>query len=251
MVKKVSPKKHIAMWTCARSRSTLMTRAFQQLDGCVVFDEPLYPPYLATQEVDHPHRSEIIEHYETDYQKVILKITGDLPQGASFSFQKHTANNLPKNLDLDWLLNFENFFLIRHPREIIASRQNVYHYPKDFTLEEIGLEDLYNLFRRLQKWTGKDPLVVDSTDLIKNPRKVLQALCTHLGRDYSDRMLTWESGIRETDPLWAKSWYTTIVNSSGFIPFTQQEITLPKYLSSITEKCLPFYDKLYEYRIVL
>ena len=83
--------KHIAMWTCARRRSTLMTRAFQELDGCVIFDEPFYPPYLATQatqEFDHPQRLEIIERYETNYEKVISKITGDLPQGYSFSFQK-------------------------------------------------------------------------------------------------------------------------------------------------------------------
>jgi hypothetical protein len=55
--------KHIAMWTCARSRSTLVTRAFQQLDGCVIFDEPFYPPYLFTQQVDHPQRLEIIERH--------------------------------------------------------------------------------------------------------------------------------------------------------------------------------------------
>ena len=92
--------KHIAMWTCARSRSTLMTRAFQELDGCVVFDEPFYPPYLTTQGFDHPHRLEIIERYETNYEKVISKITGNLPQGYSFSFQKHMVINLKMYLQL-------------------------------------------------------------------------------------------------------------------------------------------------------
>ena len=241
--------KHIAMWTCARSRSTLMTRAFQELDGCVVFDEPFYPPYLTTQGFDHPHRLEIIERYETNYEKVISKITGNLPQGYSFSFQKHTANNLPKNLDLDHLMCLDNFFLIRHPREIIASRQKIYNYPKKFTLHEIGMEDLYNLFFLIKDKTEKVPLVVDSTDLIKNPNKVLQILCTKLGLYYSEKMLTWQAGMRETDPLWAKSWYTTIINSSGFIAFTQQEITLPEHLKLIFEECLPFYEELYQYRI--
>ena len=239
------------MWTCARSRSTLMTRAFQELDGCAIFDEPFYPPYLATQGFDHPHRLEIIERYETNYEKVIAKITGNLPQGASFSFQKHTANNLPKNLDLQWIACFDNLFLIRHPREILASRQKIYDRPKNFTLHEIGMKDLYDLFTLIWEQTGKVPLVVDSTDLIKKPREILQALCVRLGICYSDKMLTWEPGVRETDPVWAKTWYTTLVNSSGFIAFTQRETTLPEHLKQVYEECMPFYEKLCQYRMVV
>ena len=228
-----------------------MTRAFQQLDGCVIFDEPFYPPYLATQGFEHPHRSEIIERYETNYEKVISKITGDLPLEYSFSFQKHTANNLPTNLDLNWLTCLDNFFLIRHPRDIIASRQKIYNCPKNFTLHEIGMKDLYNLFILIWERTEKKPLVVDSTDVIKNPPKVLQALCTQLDVCYSDKMLTWQPGMRETDPVWAKTWYRTIITSSRFLPFTQQEITLPEHLKLVFEECLPFYEKLYQYRMII
>jgi hypothetical protein len=243
--------KHIAMWTCARSRSTLVTRAFQQLEGCVIFDEPFYPPYLLTQGLDHPHRLEIIEHHETDYDKVIRKITGELPKGISFSFQKHTANNLPKNRGIDWLMSLDNFFLIRPPNEIIASRQEIYNSPKNFTLHEIGLAELYDLFIIIQELTGTVPIVVDSTDLVKNPDNVLQALCTQLGLSYSDKMLTWQSGMRETDPIWAKTWYTTLFNSSGFIPYSQKEYALPEHLKQIVEECLPFYEKLYQYRLIV
>ena len=245
----MTPQKHIAMWTCARSRSTLMTRAFQQLDGCFIFDEPFYPPFLARQGLDHPHRLEIIQQYETNYERVVSKITGSLPQGYSFSFQKHTANNLPENLNLEWLMGLDNFFLIRHPSEIIVSRQNIYNYRKIFTLHEIGLEDLYNLFIFIEKQTNKVPLVVDSTDLVKNPSKVLQRLCTQLGVSFSEKMLTWPPGIRETDPIWAKTWYGTIVNSSEFIPFTQQKVYVPEHLKAVLEECLPFYEKLHQYAL--
>ncbi|NET55869.1 MAG: hypothetical protein F6K47_06775 [Symploca sp. SIO2E6] len=228
-----------------------MARTFQQLDGCLIFDEPLYPAYLTTQGFDHPHRLEIIQRYETNYERIISKITGNLPQGYSFSFQKHTANNLPKNLNLDWLMCLDNFFLIRHPCEIIVSRQNIYNYQKNFTLHEIGIEDMYNLFVFIQERTAKMPIVVDSTDLIKNPRQVLQQLCTQLSVDFSDKMLTWQSGIRETDPLWAKTWYKTLANSTGFIPFVHQEITVPEHLKPVIEECLPFYENLYHYRIMV
>nr|AYN62255.1 truncated SxtN [Heteroscytonema crispum UCFS10] len=38
--------KHIAMWACPRSRSTVISRAFENLDGCIVYDEPLFAPYV-------------------------------------------------------------------------------------------------------------------------------------------------------------------------------------------------------------
>jgi lysophospholipase L1-like esterase len=243
--------KHIAMWTCARSRSTLVMRAFQQLDGSMIFDEPFYPPYLLTQGFEHPHRLEIVERYETNYEKVIQKITGDLPQEIYFSFQKHTANNLPKNLDWYWLRLLRNFFLIRHPSEIISSRQKIYNYPKNFTLHEIGMEDLYNLFIFIQKLTEEIPVVIDSTDLVKNPHKVLPALCNKLGVNYSNKMLTWQPGMRVTDPVWAKTWYTTLLNSSGFIPVTKPENALPDHLKLVFEECLPFYEQLYQYRLIV
>ena len=243
--------KHIAMWTCARSRSTLVTRAFQQQDGCLVFDEPLYPPYLLTQGFDHPHRLEIIERYETNYERVIQKITGNLPQEYTFSFQKHTANNLPQNRELLWLTAFQNFFLIRHPGEIITSRQKIYNYKKEFTSHEIGMKELYELFMLIQGLTDNLPIVVDSTDLVKKPDKILQALCNRLGTNYTSRMLTWQAGMRETDPVWAKTWYTTLLNSTGFIPFIEQEYILPAHLKPILEECLPFYEKLYQYRITV
>lgn len=63
-----------------------MTRVFEQLDGRLVFDEPLYSPYLLKSGFHHPHREEIMEAYEADYKKVISKITGELPPNYSFSF---------------------------------------------------------------------------------------------------------------------------------------------------------------------
>lgn len=87
-------RKHIAMWSCPRSRSTVITRAFEQLPGSMIFDEPFFGSYL----VHHGYNNasarsteEVAKFAETDYRKVIQKITGDLPDGVSFSFQKHQA----------------------------------------------------------------------------------------------------------------------------------------------------------------
>ncbi len=118
-------------------------------------------------------------------------------------------------------------------------------------MHEIGIAELYELFILIQELTEAVPIVVDSTDLLKNPDNVLQALCTKLGVSYSEQMLTWQSGMRETDPIWAKTWYTTLFNSSGFIPYSKQDFTLAEHLKPIVEECLPFYEKLYQYRLIV
>ncbi|NEN89465.1 MAG: hypothetical protein F6K48_11390 [Okeania sp. SIO3H1] len=102
--------KHIALWTCPRSCSTLMARAFEQLDGCLIFDELLYAPYLLTHGFDHPHRQAIIESCETNYENVIQQLTGNLPNGVSFSFQKYIAKHALPQFSRDWLKSLHNFF---------------------------------------------------------------------------------------------------------------------------------------------
>ena len=71
--------KHIAMWFYPRSRSTAITRAFEQLDECVVYDEPFYSAYLAIKGQDNypPIQPEELSKYkDTDYNAIIKKITG-------------------------------------------------------------------------------------------------------------------------------------------------------------------------------
>lgn len=240
---------HIAMWTCARSRSTLLLRSFQQHNRCITFDEPLYAPYLMSTDSEHPHKDEIVSHHETDYDAVISQITDKLPPGIDFSFQKHTANNIPQDRDLSWLMDLKSFFLIRSPKEIILSRQAIYKSNKNFSLHEIGLKDLYNLFVQIRDLTGETPVVLDSADLLKNPRRVLQRLSDLLGFAFSESMLSWPPGLRETDPVWAKSWYRTLLESSTFLPPVARDQALPSHLQAIHLACLPYYDELYQHRI--
>ena len=49
----MSNNKHIAMWAIPRSRSTAITRAFEQLDKCVGYDEPLYGAYFVNVNADY------------------------------------------------------------------------------------------------------------------------------------------------------------------------------------------------------
>lgn len=252
--------KHIAMWSCPRSRSTLVTRSFEQLDGCMIFDEPLYAPYLLENAFDHPERELVIAHRETDYQKVIQLITNDLPEGILFSFQKHIAKNILPYDDRKWIKSLDNFFLIRNPQEIILSYSKVC---PTVTKHDVGMESLYNLYQELETFTDQSPLVIDSTDLIKNPRGYLHFLCNQLDIAFSENMLSWEAKLETkkdfnnpfpwlwTGDLPPTPWYTSIDNSTGFVPYQEKEINLPEELMPVFEECFPIYQKLWERRQII
>jgi hypothetical protein len=256
-VNRVSMTKHIAMWSCPRSCSTLITRSFEQLEKCIIFDEPFYASYLLKHAFDHPEREAVIAHRETDYQKVIQLITSELSDGELFSFQKHMAKHILPDYERDWIKSLNNFFLVRNPQEIILS------YEKEcqvVTKDEIGMEALYNLFLEIKSLTNETPLVVDASDLLKNPQGFLSVICSKLGLKFSEKMLSWEPGLQGkieklnspfpwlwTGELPDTGWYSNIKKSTGFIPYEEKEISLPDKLMAIFEDCLPFYEKLSQF----
>lgn len=257
-----STSNHIAMWSCPRSRSTLIARSFGQLDGCIVYDEPLYAPYLVDRGFDHPERERVLACRETDYERAIGQLIGDLPPGTSFSFQKHIAKHFKPEKSSEWLKSLRHFFLIRHPQEIIYSYQKIC---PSVTESDIGMAALVDVFKKIQSFSDLPPLVVDANDLLKNPQAFLTEICLYLDIPFSEKMLTWECGLptnlemsdRPFPWLWTgelplTSWYTKLDRSTGFLPFDEErEINLPDALKPVLESCLPLYHELSKYRLCL
>ena len=54
-------------------------------------------------------------------------ITGGTPDGKMIWYQKHMVHHIIENNDIEWVKFFNNFFLIRHPKEVIISyaKQNI------------------------------------------------------------------------------------------------------------------------------
>lgn len=253
--------KHIAMWTAPRSRSTLIARAFEQLDECWVVDEPFYPPYVLTHDFDEPQREAVLELCDTDYKNVVKRITGELPADKLFTFQKHISKHALPEFGREWLPYLNNFFLIRNPQETILSYQKIFKEmfgeERKVDQHDVGMQYLYNMFKEVEAIAGKPPLVVDSTDLIKNPATGLKALCDQLEIAFSEKMLTWESGLKGSGLLYTGSllpyaniWYSDVNNSQGFHPYQEKEVEFPDELVPLLEECLPLYEELYQYRLV-
>ena len=103
------------------------------------------------------------------------------------------------------------------------------------------------MFTRLRDG-GRRPAVLDSRELLLDPRVVLERLCAHLELPFDDGMLSWKAGPREEDGVWAPHWYHNVHRSTGFAPYTAKQ-EFPGHLEKLLAECSPFYDKLYAFAI--
>lgn len=252
--------KHIAMWACPRSRSTAITRAFEQLDDCMIYDEPLDGCYFINRFTDHDRINYapdyLSRHRDTNYSSIVKKLTGDLPEGKSFSFQKHMSRHLLPNFDKSWISEVKNLFLIRNPRSTVFSYWKA-TTNSGFSWEEwesrVGWEEHYQLFQEIESLTQEKPLVIDSDDLVKDPQNYLKVLCSKLGVNFSEKILNWEP--KKTNVL---SWEDTkfekfsekVIHSNGFFQESKKD-KIPDILVPCINKCMPFYEEMYKYRLIL
>ncbi|MEF8795488.1 MAG: hypothetical protein V5A22_03225 [Salinivenus sp.] len=240
------PPPRIALWSGPRTLSTALMRSWGSRADTVVADEPLYAHYLDATGRAHPGRDEIIAHYETDWRAVVDRLTGPIPDGASIYYQKHMTHHLLPDMETDWVLALRNAFLIREPREMLRSLAEVLPAP---TLSDTGLPQQWALFQMLHRERGTPPPVVRARDVLEAPRAVLGALCDALGVPFRDAMLSWESGPRETDGIWAEHWYDSVYDSTGFRPYRPTDTPLPARLAPLHETCRTLYEKLHPHRL--
>ncbi len=238
----------LAMWSGPRNVSTAFMRCWgNRLDTAVV-DEPFYAHYLRVSGIDHPGRDEILAHHETDWRRVVEQLLAPLPDGVQILYQKQMAHHLLPHMGRDWLDAMSHAFLIRDPLPMIASLGAKL---SDFDLLATGLPQQVEIFDHVVAATGREPPVVDAADLLAAPAAVLAKLCLTLDVPYSDRMLWWPPGRRDTDGIWARHWYERVESSSGFEPPPAREV--PLQLSAgqraIAEQCRPLYEKLRRHRL--
>lgn len=236
----------IAMWSGPRNISTAMMRAFGNRSDCVVSDEPLYAAYLRQTGLDHPGAAEVIADGECDWRKVAETLTGPIPDGKTLWYQKHMSHHLLPGMTHDWIYGLCNVFLIRQPDAVVAS------YIKSRAAvapEDIGLLQQAGLYDELLAATGEAPWVIDSSEFLGNPRGFLQALCAHIGVAFEQSMLNWPAGPRDSDGIWARHWYTSVWQSTGFEPRADGRTILDPCHQAIADACRPAYERLHAVRL--
>lgn len=237
----------IAMWSGPRNISTAMMRSWGNRPDTFACDEPFYAHYLQATGRAHPGAEEVIESGETDWRKIVARVTGDVPEGKRIFYQKQMTHHLLPGIDRDWLGAVTNCFLIRDPREVIVSYVKKNNDP---ALEDIGFVQQAEIFDWVRAHTGAIPPVIDARDVLENPERILRLLCEAIGVEFTDAMLSWPPGLRATDGIWAKHWYTEVAESTSFRePQHREPEPVPERLREVYERSRECYARLYQYRL--
>jgi Sulfotransferase domain len=231
----------LAVWSGPRNISTALMRSWENRPDCRVVDEPLYAYYLAETGLNHPGRDEVIAAGETSWHTVVAQLTAPVD---GIYYQKHMTHHLIPQLPRDWIGELTNVLLIRDPAEVVASylrsRANV-------TAEDIGLVQQSELYDQLD---GTAP-VIDAADFLRNPEGYLRWLCRYIDVDFTDAMLHWPAGPRESDGVWAPYWYDAVLASTGFEPYRPRHVELDGAAREAAERSRPDYERLHAVRVVL
>ena len=236
----------IAMWSGPRNISTAMMRAWESRADTFVIDEPFYAYYLSETNLDHPGKENVISEGELDVGKISDGLINDESGSCSVYYQKHITHHLLDSIDRSWMKSVKNCFLIRDPKEMILSYSKVH---SDLNMHLLGIKEQYEIFEYVRGLTGEIPPVIDSKDVLTNPSDLLRKFCNKIGVIFSEEMLSWPRGARETDGNWGKYWYKNVVNSTGFNSYKPKTEEVPEKYRELYAECYLFYEKLYNLRI--
>ena len=234
------------MWSGPRNISTAMMRSWGSRSDTFVIDEPYYAYYLSQNDLDHPGREEVLKEGELDVKKISNGLVNDTNGNCSIYYQKHITHHLLDSIDRDWMKSVVNCFLIRDPKDMIISYSRVH---PDLTMHLLGLEEQNEIFEYVRNITGEIPPIIDAKDVLINPRDILSKLCNKIGVIFSEEMLTWARGSRETDGNWGKYWYKNVVNSTGFNQYKAKAEDVPPKYQNLYDECMSLYKNLHDLRI--
>jgi Sulfotransferase domain len=233
----------IALWSMPRSRSTAFFRMMAERGDFAMVHEPFsYLAELGRTEIDGREARTEVE---------LLQAIRALARRRPVFFKDTTDERYPGLLaDRAFLAaDAQHTFLIRHPRETIAS---YYAINPRVRRHQIGAESLHEIYTAVEQLTGRRPVVVDAEDLVRRPEAVVRAYCAKLSIPYLPDALTWSPGSR---PEWQPTarWHQDVSASTGFHTTSGRHVidvdshpVLGRYL----EHHLPFYRSLRDCRLL-
>ena len=231
----------INCWSGPRNISTALMYSFRERVDTTVVDEPFYAHYLRVSGRKHPGYQEVLNSQD-QYSEQVIENVIQSEYTTPVVFFKQMCHHLVE-IDLSFFNNCSNILLIREPSLVIRSHaKNV----PDLKVSDIGLDVQNSLLNRIIE-SGAVPVVVDSTNLLMNPKAILKELCQHLGIAFDTSMLSWEPGPKPEDGVWARHWYKNTHESSGFSNKESSRDPKPEKFLPVLEEATVLYDNLKKY----
>ena len=153
--------------------------------------------------------------------------------------------------DAQFLSCFTHAFLIRDPAKTLTS---IYDKWPDFDEREVGFAEQRALFDLVAELDGKPPPVIDSDDLLENPRAMTEAFCAAVDIPFIESALRWEKGGDPSAHSWwdGGSFHANLAQSTGLTPQKRQYVDLrktPARVQQLHRRLLPHYLHLHRHRI--
>lgn len=289
----------IMLWGVGRSLSTAFLRMMMEIKPKgKIFNEPFGDAFcFGPERVLHDFDSQLdtnkryLPLRNIKFSDVINKLTSQeyIKQGYKFLFCKDFPLALMRedypNYLQDVLKNelrypkFCHTFLIRNPWKVGVSLNKIIlrglvgdidKYPQEMLNTMFGFNILYHCYNECIKLGYKNCIIIDSDDLLLNPKYIMKKYCqtVGLGKYYSDNILKWDSvsetknpGIFKHFETW-KEWHEAVLDSTGLIGKTKEQLAqdtqkaqkfakekLPKNLLTAIEANMDAYQQLYQKRL--
>jgi len=215
--------------------------SFAQRQYTNVFDEPFYAFYLAQTGRVHPGKDEILNSQPHSFEEVFDILNRSR---GGINYVKNMAHQM-RLIPLEYFGDYINVLLIRNPSQLIASFAQIIENPD---MLDIGISEQYRMWK-FYRAMGRDPVVIDSGELLMNPKNVLFKLCEHIEISFNENMLKWTAGPRPEDGVWAKYWYKNIHKSVGFEKQQTSTRPFPERCQALLDEAQPLYEELYAHAI--
>jgi hypothetical protein len=244
-------KKILSLWSTPRSRSTAFMWMIKNRGDFTVLYHPFGKSAYYSEERIFHSASDVKPNPEYNYDIVLQNLVSTFEKEPVFV--KDFPFYFLHRVDDRFLSLFQHTFLIRHPANMLPSYFDKY---PELTIEEVGYQQLLQLFEKVVQFTVVVPPIVDADDLVKHPKATVRAYCESVGIPFIPEALSWEPPKDKIEAMswWGRgSWHETVSMSSGF-----NEQSNPHYYLNINESerlkyfydlCLPYYEKLYAHRL--
>ena len=230
----------VACWSGPRNISTALMRSWSSRKDTYVTDEPFYAYYLKETRINHPMYEKIINSYFSDYDEIVNHLINEVPNQKKIWYQKHMAHHLIDLSKIDWIKKCENCILLRHPKEVISSYivKN-----KLNSVDELGYPQQFEIVKFLKE-SNQRFKIIDSEDLLKNPKKILSDWCESINIKFDQSMLQWKKGSHPYDGIWWQHWYNNVIETTGFQKYEKKDISIENEYDSIYNDSMEYYNYL-------
>ncbi|XP_033639227.1 branched-chain-amino-acid aminotransferase-like protein 1 [Asterias rubens] len=178
---------------------------------------------------------------------------------------------------------YQHVFLIRNPYKVFPSWKKLLiefselsgrkfelgdpvldQFP-EVTKPGVAYKEITNLWLHIKENNlDTDPIIIDSDDLLQNPKEILSAVFSRVGIPYSDSLLSWEAGVSVVDQWMVSGTHKKKIehtetfknfrNTTGFKkPVHESELpdlaTFPPDVQRCIENSMPYYLKLFDQRL--